>query len=121
VLDLEVRPDAPGAQAGGDGSDPASPGPYVERVAATFGIRPASPGAGADRPADPWLRETAAGPGGRGILPRLESDMRLRLRQAAEAEAVPASSRPTCATSCWPRTAGARPTLGLGPRHCARA
>ena len=109
VLDLEVLP-AAAVEGAPDpaGTDPVRPGPYVERVAEACGVRDLG------RPADAWLRETARWAWRTRILPRLEADLRLRLRQAAEGEAVrvfAANLRDLLLAA----PAGARPTLGLDP------
>src|SRR5690606_16546861 len=78
VLDLtfdpEPEPDAADA--------PAGPGVYEQEIARRFGVEDRG------RPGDRWLRETVRLAWRTRILIRLAVDIRLRLREAAEEEAV---------------------------------
>ncbi len=90
--------------------DPAAPGPDLgERlVAARFGIRDEG------RPADAWLRETARWAWKVKLLPHLETELKQRLREAAEEEAIQVFAR-NLRDLLLAAPAGARPTLGLDP------
>jgi uncharacterized protein len=90
--------------------DPAAPGPDPgeRRVAAQFGIRDEG------RPADPWLRETARWAWKVKLLPHLETELKQRLREAAEEEAIRVFAS-NLRDLLLAAPAGARPTLGLDP------
>ncbi|MDS4029804.1 MAG: Tex family protein [Candidatus Contendobacter sp.] len=90
--------------------DLAAPGPDLgERlVAARFGIRDEG------RPADAWLRETARWAWKVKLLPHLETELKQRLREAAEEEAIQVFAR-NLRDLLLAAPAGARPTLGLDP------
>ncbi|MCP2166370.1 Tex family protein [Goodfellowiella coeruleoviolacea] len=109
VLDLTLEPDEP--QRAEDGAAPVRPtGPtdYETRIAARFGI------ADQGRPADRWLLDTVRWAWRTRILVHLGIDLRLRLRQAAEDEAVrvfAANLRDLLLAA----PAGSRPTMGLDP------
>jgi uncharacterized protein len=94
ILDLDFEPD--------------SPERYEREVAGRFGI------ADRGRPADPWLMDTVRWSWRTRILTHLVIDLRVRLKQAAEDEAVrvfAANLRDLLLAA----PAGARPTMGLDP------
>src|SRR5690606_25191974 len=85
-------------------------GGYEERIAARFGI------ADLGRPADGWLLETVRWAWRTRILVHLGIDLRMRLWQAAEEEAVrvfAANLRDLLLAA----PAGPRPTIGLDPGY----
>jgi len=90
--------------------DPAAPGPDPgeRRVAAQFGVRDEG------RPADAWLRETARWAWKVKLAPHLETELRQRLREAAEEEAIRVFAS-NLRDLLLAAPAGARPTLGLDP------
>jgi len=90
--------------------DPAAPGPDPgeRRVAAQFGIRDEG------RPADAWLRETVRWTWKVKLLPHLETELKQRLREAAEEEAIRVFAS-NLRDLLLAAPAGARPTLGLDP------
>jgi protein Tex len=97
VLDLTLEPEEPVAT---------GPSSYEQRIAAHFGI------AGESR----WLADTVRLAWRTRILVRLSVDLRMRLRQAAEDEAVrvfAANLRDLLLAA----PAGARPTMGLDPAY----
>ncbi|HEY2723333.1 MAG TPA: Tex family protein, partial [Pseudonocardiaceae bacterium] len=101
VLDLTPEPEE---------SDEVTDGPsrYEQAIAARFGI------ADRGRPADRWLTETVRWAWRTRILLHLGIDLRMRLRQAAEDEAVrvfAANLRDLLLAA----PAGTRPTMGLDP------
>lgn len=103
VLDLTLEPEDP-AEAPADGV----PGPYERAVADRFGVRDEG------RPGDAWLAETVRWAWRTRILVHLGIDLRLRLRTAAEDEAVrvfAANLRDLLLAA----PAGTRTTLGLDP------
>jgi uncharacterized protein len=102
VLDLTIEPDDPDQQAA------PGPGPYERRIATRFGI------ADAGRPADTWLLGTVRWAWRTRILVNLGIDLRMRLREKAEQDAVrvfAANLRDLLLAA----PAGARPTMGLDP------
>ncbi len=90
--------------------DPEAPGPDPgeRRVAAHFGIRDEG------RPADGWLRETARWAWKVKLLPHLETELKQRVRETAEEEAIRVFAR-NLRDLLLAAPAGARPTLGLDP------
>ncbi|HYZ53883.1 MAG TPA: Tex family protein [Streptosporangiaceae bacterium] len=99
----------------GDAPDAGSPSPYETRIALRFGIadvlRPAGP---AEGPGHRWLAETVRWAWRTRILVHLGVDLRMRLWQQAEDEAVrvfAANLRDLLLAA----PAGARPTMGLDP------
>ncbi|MDA0636701.1 Tex family protein, partial [Nonomuraea sp. MCN248] len=81
---------------------------YEQRIAARFGVSDQG------RPADPWLAETVRWAWRTRILVHLGIDLRMRLWQAAEDEAVrvfAANLRDLLLAA----PAGSRPTMGLDP------
>jgi protein Tex len=103
VLDLTPEPEPE--------ADPApGPGRYEQAIAARFGV------ADRGRPGDRWLADTVRWAWRTRILLHLGIDLRLRLRQAAEQEAVrvfAANLRDLLLAA----PAGARPTMGLDPGY----
>ncbi|WP_344085775.1 Tex family protein [Streptomyces stramineus] len=103
VLDLTLEPEEPSAAEG--------PSTYERMIARRFGI--AAPGEGS-RPADKWLGDTVRWAWRTRILVHLGIDLRLRLRQSAEDEAVrvfAANLRDLLLAA----PAGTRATMGLDP------
>jgi protein Tex len=99
ILDLELDPgDAPA----GDRSD------YESQIAQQFGI------ANEGRPGDGWLAETVRRAWRTRILIHLAADLRMRLWQRAEDEAV-AVFAANLRDLLLAAPAGARPTMGLDP------
>ena len=102
VLDLSPQPGStePGAE----------DGHYEQAIAARFGVQDLG------RPADRWLADTVRWAWRTRILLHLGIDLRMRLRQAAEAEAVrvfAANLRDLLLAA----PAGARATMGLDPGY----
>ncbi|MER5392664.1 Tex family protein [Saccharopolyspora sp. NPDC002686] len=100
ALELSLEPD--------DGSEQVGPTDYELRIAQQFGI------ADQGRPADKWLSDVVRWAWRTRILTRLSVDMRLRLRQNAEDEAVrvfAANLRDLLLAA----PAGSRATMGLDP------
>jgi uncharacterized protein len=99
VLELSLDPEPP---------ETTGPTSYELRIARQFGIRDEG------RPADAWLKETVRWAWRTRVVVRLEVDLRMRLRQAAEDEAVrvfAANLRDLLLAA----PAGARATMGLDP------
>ena len=90
--------------------DPAAPGPDPgeRRVAAHFKIHDEG------RAADPWLRETARWTWKVKLLPHLDTELKQRLREAAEEEAIKVFAH-NLRDLLLAAPAGARTTLGLDP------
>jgi protein Tex len=103
VLDLTFAPDE-------EAEPPAGPGAYEPEVARRFGI------AAAGRPADGWLAETVHWAWRTRILTRLTVDLRMRLWQAAEDEAVRVFAV-NLRDLLLAAPAGTRPVLGLDPGY----
>ncbi|MBK0869377.1 RNA-binding transcriptional accessory protein [Saccharopolyspora sp. HNM0986] len=102
VLDLSLEPD--------DGSEPDGPSEYERAIAARFGITDAG------RPADRWLNDVVRWAWRTRVLTHLGIDLRLRLRQNAEEEAVrvfAANLRDLLLAA----PAGTRATMGLDPGY----
>ncbi|WP_190128174.1 Tex family protein [Streptomyces mashuensis] len=100
VLDLVLEPEEPSAAPG--------PSTYEQAIARRFGI------ADRGRPADKWLADTVRWAWRTRVLVHLGIDLRLRLRQAAEDEAVrvfAANLRDLLLAA----PAGTRATMGLDP------
>jgi uncharacterized protein len=115
VLDLSPEPESePETQPEPGGGGP-GPSRYEQAIAARFGIG----NLGVDargRPADRWLADTVRWAWRTRILLHLGIDLRMRLRQAAEHEAVrvfAANLRDLLLAA----PAGARPTMGLDPGY----
>ncbi|WP_275261691.1 Tex family protein [Jiangella aurantiaca] len=98
ILDLTVDP------TGDDGSTTA----YEAEIAHRFGISDRG------RPADPWLAETVRWAWRTRILLRLDLDLRTRLREAAEEEAIRVFAT-NLRDLLLAAPAGTRATLGLDP------
>ncbi|KAA2238025.1 Tex family protein [Salinarimonas soli] len=103
VLDLALEED----KAAGE---PAYVSPYEGRVALTAGI------ADRGRPGDRWLLEAARFAWRTKLRPSVEIDLRLRLWQAAEDEAVKVFAG-NLRDLLLAAPAGSRPTLGLDPGY----
>jgi len=90
--------------------DPNTPGPDPgeRRIAAHFNIRDES------RAADPWLRETVRWTWKVKLLPHLDTELKQRLREAAEEEAIKVFAH-NLRDLLLAAPAGARTTLGLDP------
>ncbi|MEV0396747.1 Tex family protein [Polymorphospora rubra] len=104
VLDLSLEPDEQPA----DPTAPVTPSDYERRIAHRFGI------ADQGRPGDRWLADTVRWAWRTRILVHLGVDLRTRLWQAAEDEAVrvfAANLRDLLLAA----PAGTRPTMGLDP------
>ncbi|MFX0594746.1 Tex family protein [Melissospora conviva] len=103
VLDLTMDPES-------ETSDEPVPGPsrYEQRIAARFGI------VDRQRPADRWLADTVRWAWRTRILIHLGADLRLRLWQAAEEDAVGVFAT-NLRDLLLAAPAGARPTMGLDP------
>ncbi|MGD9483230.1 Tex family protein [Streptomyces sp. TRM70308] len=106
VLDLVLEPDAEGAE--GTATGPAGPTPYERAVAARFGIVQRG------RPGDAWLAETVRWAWRTRIQVHLGIDLRSRLRQAAEDEAVDVFAA-NLRDLLLAAPAGSRATMGLDP------
>jgi uncharacterized protein len=106
VLDLSPDPE-PGREVEGD-----TPGPsrYEQAIAARFGVDDRG------RPADRWLADTVRWAWRTRILLHLGIDLRMRLRQAAEQEAVRVFAT-NLRDLLLAAPAGARPTMGLDPGY----
>ncbi|MFI1971188.1 RNA-binding transcriptional accessory protein [Streptomyces cinnamoneus] len=101
TLDLTLEPEPAG-------ETPAGPSSYEQAIARRFGI------ADRGRPADKWLGDTVRWAWRTRVLVHLGIDLRLRLRQAAEDEAVrvfAANLRDLLLAA----PAGTRATMGLDP------
>jgi protein Tex len=109
VLDLSPEPEPePEPESGAPG-----PNRYEQAIAARFGIKNLGDPA---CPADRWLADTVRWAWRTRILLHLGIDLRMRLRQAAEHEAVrvfAANLRDLLLAA----PAGARPTMGLDPGY----
>jgi protein Tex len=102
VLDLTMAPDDMPAE------PPAGPTDYEQHIAARFNV------ADRGRPADKWLGDTVRWAWRTRILVRLGIDLRMRLWQAAEDEAVRVFAT-NLRDLLLAAPAGARSTMGLDP------
>ncbi|HEY3753046.1 MAG TPA: Tex family protein [Pseudonocardiaceae bacterium] len=102
VLDLTMAPDDMPAE------PPAGPTDYERHIAARFGVDDQG------RPADKWLTDTVRWAWRTRILVRLGIDLRMRLWQAAEDEAVRVFAT-NLRDLLLAAPAGARSTMGLDP------
>ncbi|GAB3372917.1 Tex family protein [Amycolatopsis echigonensis] len=105
ILDLTMEPSEPPAE---DAPPRVGPTEYEQRIAARFGISQQ------DRPADKWLGDTVRWAWRTKILLHLGIDLRMRLRQSAEDDAVrvfAANLRDLLLAA----PAGTRATMGLDP------
>ncbi|MDR7299993.1 Tex family protein [Haloactinomyces albus] len=110
-LDLSLEPEQPD-ESPTEGSSRNGPSAYELRIAQQFGI------AEEGRPADPWLRETVRWAWRTRIMVHLDVDLRTRLRQAAEDEAVRVFAG-NLRDLLLAAPAGTRPTMGLDPGYRA--
>ena len=104
ILDLTMDPGEPEA----DGPAPSAPSDYATKIARRYDV------ADLGRPADRWLGDTVAWAWRTRIVVHLGVDLRMRLWQRAEDEAVvvfAANLRDLLLAA----PAGARPTMGLDP------
>jgi protein Tex len=101
ILDVVVEPERPEAAQTG-------PGTYESRIMQRFGI------ADRGRPGDRWLVETARAAWRTKIQGHLSTDLRMRLWQAAEDEAVRVFAT-NLRDLLLAAPAGTRPTMGLDP------
>jgi len=102
VLDLVLSPNA------GDEPEPDGPGPYEREIAARFGV------ADRGRSGDRWLADTVRWAWRTRILVHLGIDLRGRLRQHAEDDAV-AVFAANLRDLLLAAPAGSRATMGLDP------
>ncbi len=108
VLDLSPEPEEAQPELGK--ADASGPSRYEQAVAQRFGVDDRG------RPADRWLADTVRWAWRTRILLHLGIDLRMRLRQAAEDEAVrvfAANLRDLLLAA----PAGTRPTMGLDPGY----
>ncbi|HRX70699.1 MAG: RNA-binding transcriptional accessory protein [Candidatus Competibacteraceae bacterium] len=89
-------------------ADATGPDPGERRVAARFGL------CDEGRPADAWLRETARWAWKVKLLPHLDTELKQRVREAAEEEAIRVFAS-NLRDLLLAAPAGARATLGLDP------
>lgn len=89
-------------------SDSEAPDAGERRIAAQFAIRDQG------RPADAWLAETVRWAWKIKLLPHLDTELKQRLREAAETEAIRVFAS-NLRDLLLAAPAGARPTLGLDP------
>jgi uncharacterized protein len=104
VLDLTLDPEPVAAE----GAPADGPSDYEVRIAERFAISDRG------RPADRWLVESVRWAWRTRILAHLEIDLRMRLWQAAEEEAVDVFAA-NLRDLLLAAPAGARPTMGLDP------
>ncbi|RJQ79689.1 RNA-binding transcriptional accessory protein [Pseudonocardiaceae bacterium YIM PH 21723] len=104
ILDLALEPENLPA----DAEPPVGPTRYEQRIAATFGV------ADQGRPADKWLSDSVRWAWRTRILVRLGIDLRMRLWQAAEDEAVRVFAT-NLKDLLLAAPAGSRSTMGLDP------
>ncbi|MGW4498372.1 Tex family protein [Micromonospora sp. NPDC004336] len=104
VLDLTMEPE----EAGEADAAPTGPGRYEAAIAGRFGITDKG------RPADRWLADTVRWAWRTRILIHLGADLRMRLWQAAEEEAVRVFAT-NLRDLLLAAPAGTRPTMGLDP------
>jgi len=111
ILDLSVEPDeVPGAGSAQAGPNDNGRSDYELRIEQRFGI------ADRGRPADRWLVDTVRWAWRTRVLVHIDIDLRMRLWQAAEDEAVrvfAANLRDLLLAA----PAGTRPTMGLDPGY----
>jgi uncharacterized protein len=107
ILDLAMEPDAPPAQ---DATPAPGPTTYERDIAARFGV------ADRGRAADRWLGETVRWAWRTRILAHLGIDVRMRLFQAAEDEAVRVFAT-NLRDLLLAAPAGTRATMGLDPGY----
>jgi uncharacterized protein len=105
-LDLELDPQ----EITPDDQLPAGLSDYEERIAGHFGL------AGQGRPGDRWLADTVHLAWRTRVLVRLGTDLRVRLWQAAEQDAVSVFAA-NLRDLLLAAPAGTRPTMGLDPGY----
>ncbi|MFN0027139.1 MAG: Tex family protein [Acidimicrobiales bacterium] len=105
IIDLDLDPEPPTASA-----DPDAPSSYEQSIAARFGL------AQRNRPADGWLAETVRLGWRYRIKQRLTIDLRVRLREQAEEEAVRVFAA-NLKDVLLAAPAGPRVTMGLDPGY----
>ncbi|MEV4756620.1 Tex family protein [Micromonospora sp. NPDC049559] len=105
VLELTLEPEEEPAE---PDAVPAGPTRYEGEIAARFGV------ADRGRPADRWLTDTVRWAWRTRILIHLAADLRMRLWQAAEEEAVRVFAT-NLRDLLLAAPAGTRPTMGLDP------
>ncbi|HEX5253428.1 MAG TPA: Tex family protein, partial [Mycobacterium sp.] len=105
VLDISPEPESTP-----DASETPGPSRYEQAIAAAFGVDDRG------RPADRWLADTVRWAWRTRILLHLGIDLRMRLRQAAEQEAVRVFAT-NLRDLLLAAPAGARPTMGLDPGY----
>ncbi|PJE99773.1 RNA-binding transcriptional accessory protein [Streptomyces carminius] len=110
VLDLTLDPEPADAAEGASSPGTAVPSEYERAVAHRFGIRDRG------RPADKWLADTVRWAWRTRILVHLGIDLRLRLRTAAEDDAV-AVFAANLRDLLLAAPAGTRATMGLDPGY----
>ncbi len=112
VLDLTLEPDEPAASAGDGPAEPelvaAGRTDFEARIADRYAITDQG------RPADSWLADTVRWAWRTRILVHIGIDLRMRLRQAAEDEAVRVFAT-NLRDLLLAAPAGTRPTMGLDP------
>ncbi|MDQ2791474.1 MAG: RNA-binding transcriptional accessory protein [Actinomycetota bacterium] len=108
VLDISPEPEPEAVQELGGSASGASR--YEQAIAACFGVNDRG------RPADRWLADTVRWAWRTRILLHLGVDLRMRLRQAAEQEAVRVFAT-NLRDLLLAAPAGARPTMGLDPGY----
>ncbi|MGW3602140.1 Tex family protein [Micromonospora sp. NPDC005161] len=104
VLDLTMEPE----EAGEADAAPTGPSRYEAVIAGRFGVSDAG------RPADRWLADTVRWAWRTRVLIHLGADLRMRLWQAAEEEAVRVFAM-NLRDLLLAAPAGTRPTMGLDP------
>ncbi|MGH9022729.1 MAG: Tex-like N-terminal domain-containing protein, partial [Acidimicrobiia bacterium] len=100
ILDLTLEPEAP--------IGPTVPSAYEAQIAKRFGVSDRG------RPADPWLWGSVRSAWKTRVLGHLSGDLRARLKQAAEDEAVRVFAT-NLRHLLLAAPAGSRPTMGLDP------
>ena len=105
VLDISPEPESTP-----DAAETPGPSRYEQAIAAAFGVDDRG------RPADRWLADTVRWAWRTRILLHLGIDLRMRLRQAAEQEAVRVFAT-NLRDLLLAAPAGARPTMGLDPGY----
>ncbi len=109
VLDLSAEPELEPENAEDAGAAPGA-SRYEQAIAARFGVEDRG------RPADRWLADTVRWAWRTRILLHLGIDLRMRLRQAAEDEAVRVFAA-NLGDLLLAAPAGNRPTMGLDPGY----
>ncbi|MGH3623072.1 MAG: Tex family protein, partial [Sciscionella sp.] len=110
ILDIAVDPDPENTEHPENTAPIGGPSDYEREIAARFGISDAG------RPADKWLNDTVRWAWRTRIQVHLGIDLRTRLRQAAEDEAVRVFAG-NLRDLLLAAPAGTRPTMGLDPGY----